>query len=159
MLSSTLLALFVIDLGIVFGAGIYEARISVPRWLGLPNVDGVRWHPEEAKRDDVGRRFWAMTTTVPLTLLTIGNLWSAWQSSGASRSAWLVASVAALTDRVLTFSYFIPRMVVLLRSDDGPEARARAKEWAKLNYLRLLFVSIAWLAALVAFARLHQAAL
>ena len=33
--STTLLWLFVIDLGIAFGAGLYEHRIVVPRWLSF----------------------------------------------------------------------------------------------------------------------------
>ena len=33
--SMTLSRLFVIDLGIAFGAGLYEHRIVVPRWLSF----------------------------------------------------------------------------------------------------------------------------
>jgi hypothetical protein len=64
-----LLRLFVINLGIAFGAGIYEHRIVVPTW-----IDATNWHPEIARRDDTGRRFWGAVTTLPLTLLTIVNL-------------------------------------------------------------------------------------
>lgn len=35
-LTHVLLWLFVLNLGIAFGAGLYEARISVARWLGPP---------------------------------------------------------------------------------------------------------------------------
>jgi hypothetical protein len=70
-----------VSLGIVFGAGIYEARISVARWIGPSHVSGPGWHADEARRDDTGRRFWGFTTTGPLTLLTVANLWAAWQSS------------------------------------------------------------------------------
>ena len=35
MLPKVLLWLFVVNLGVVFGAGIYEARISVPRWVSV----------------------------------------------------------------------------------------------------------------------------
>ena len=157
MIPPLLLWLFVLDLGVVFGAGLYEARISVPRWIGRSTATAdLAWHPEEALRDDVGRRFWGPTTTVTLTLLTAANFWAAWESVGPLRTWWLAAVLAALGDRVLTFSYFIPRMVSLLRTPNSPEARAKAIHWARLGYVRLLLVLIAWLAAMRTFALLYQ---
>jgi hypothetical protein len=148
--------LFVVDLGLVFGAGLYEARISVTRWISTPDGSEREWHPEEARRDDVGRRFWAYATTFTLTLLTLGNLWAARQSSGPIRIWWLTAALTALGDRIGTFSYFIPRMIGLLRMADSPVARAAAAQWARLNYFRLALVLVSWLAALQAFSLLHQ---
>ncbi len=130
MIPKALLWLFVLNLGVVFGAGIYEARISVARWIGP-------------------------STTIPLTLLTLAKLWAASQSSGPIRMWWLTAALAALADRIFTFTYFIPRMVGLLRAADSPEARAKMMQWANLNYLRLLLVLVAWLAALQTFALLY----
>ena len=49
---------------------------------------------------------------------------------------WLIAALAALADRLLTFSYFIPRMVGLLRSAHSPQARATMAQWINLNYVR-----------------------
>jgi hypothetical protein len=142
VLSRILLWSFVVNLGVVFGAGLYEARISVPRWIGAP---------DEAQRDDTGRRFWAFTTTFPLTLLTLASLWAAWRSAGGVRLWWLTAAAAALADRLFTFSYFIPRMAGLVRLADSPQTRARMTRWAHLNYVRLALVLVAWLAALEAF--------
>jgi hypothetical protein len=157
MLAKLLLWSFVLNLGVVFGAGIYEARISVARWRGTSEAaEPPGWHAEEALRDDTGRRFWAFTTTVPLTLLTLANFWAATQAIGPTRTWWLLAASAALADRVFTVSYFIPRMIRLLRAADSPEARASASQWAQLNYVRQLLVLIAWLAALQAFALLHE---
>jgi hypothetical protein len=155
MTPKILLWLFVLNLGVVFGAGIYEARISVARWIGRSEPSGPAWRAEEALRDDTGRRFWAFVTTVPLTLLTLANLWAAWRSSGAIRIWWLAAALAALGDRIFTFGYFIPRMAGLLRAADSPEARAIMLRWASLNYVRLLLVLVAWVAALETFALLH----
>jgi hypothetical protein len=155
MFTEIVLWLLVVNLGVVFGAGLYEARISVARWTGASLPSGRAWHAEEALRDDVGRRFWAFTTTVPLTLLTLTSAWLAWRSSGAVRPWWLAAAAAALADRLFTFGYFIPRMVGLLRSADSPEARAKMTAWRNLNYVRLALVLIAWLAALQAFALSH----
>jgi hypothetical protein len=86
--------------------------------------------------------------------LTIVNLWAAWQSGGALRTWWLTAAIAALGDRIFTFSYFIPRMVGLLTAADSPEARARSLRWAHLNYVRQALVLVAWIAALQSFALL-----
>jgi hypothetical protein len=156
MFSKTVLWLFVLNLGVVFGAGIYEARISVARWTGASRGSGPGWHAEEALRDDTGRRFWAFTTTIPLTLLTLVNSWAAWQASGAVRLWWLIAASSALADRIFTFAYFIPRMLRLMRATDTPSARATMMQWANLNYLRQLLVLVAWLAALQTFALVYS---
>ena len=60
--------LFVINLGIAFGAGVYEHRIVVSRWLSSSLESGVHWNASAARQDDTGRRFWAFVSTVPLTL-------------------------------------------------------------------------------------------
>lgn len=36
----TVLWLFVINLGIAFGAGLYEARVVIPQWANIPPKDG-----------------------------------------------------------------------------------------------------------------------
>ena len=149
--------LFVMNLGTVFGAGVYEHRIVVSRWTSDSSASGGRhWHGETARQDDVGRRFWAFVSTVPLTLLTVANLVLAWQASGALRAWWLAAALLALADRVLTFSYFIPAMVGLMAVPDSPEAAASASVWANLNHLRHAIVLAAWLASLNAFALFYQ---
>ena len=141
---------FVLNLGVVFGAGLYEQRISVPRWVGRE-----AWRREEAVRDDTGRRFWGFTATVPLTLLTLANLWVGAHASGPLQRWWLLAAGLALAERVFTFAYFIPRMVWLMRTDDSPQARAGAARWAALNRPRLGLTLLAWLAAMQAFALAH----
>ncbi len=143
--------LFTLNLGVVFGAGVYEARISFARWLGPSHAAPLGWHAEEARRDDVGRRFWGLTTTVPLTLLVLVNTFFAFTiRSAAPASAHVplvLACGAGFIDRALTFGYFIPKMVKLLAAEDSEEARARAKEWGMLNYVRLACVAVGWVAA------------
>jgi hypothetical protein len=144
--------LFVLDLGIAFGAGLYETRIVVPRWLGSAPGGGPRWDAAAARQDDVGLRFWVYVTTVPLTVLTLASLAAAASMPGAVRTWWLIAVGAALLDRVLTFAYFIPTMITLMRegSLDEAQALARARQWVSLGYLRHAATLIAWLAALKA---------
>jgi hypothetical protein len=154
--SAILLWLFVINLGIAFGAGLYEHRIVVSHWISSSRPSDVHWNAEAARHDDTGRRFWAFVTTVPLTLLTLANLFAAWRTSGAVRGWWLAAGLAALADRVFTFSYFIPTMVGLMKMTDSPESAAVAAWWWNLNYVRHAIVLAAWLASLRTFALFHQ---
>ena len=158
-IAGLLLWLFIINLGTAFGAGLFESRVLVPQWLSGSAESGYRWNAEEARQANTGLAFWVYVTTVPLTLLTIGNLIAAWQARGALRRWWLAAGAAALADRAFTFGYFIPTMVRLMRPDTAsdPEAVAIATRWAELDYLRHAITLAAWLLALKAFAVFYQA--
>lgn len=155
-ISKILLWLFVINLGIAFGAGLYEHRIVVSTWVTSSPASGVHWNPDAARADDTGRRFWVFVTTVPLTLLTLANVVVAWRASGPIRGWWLAAALVALADRVFTFSYFIPAMVALIGRADSSQSAAAAMRWSNLNYVRHVIVLVAWLAALKAFSLLYQ---
>jgi hypothetical protein len=96
--ATIVLWLFVINLGIAFGAGLYESRIVVPQWLSSSPKSGYRWNAEAARQANVGLRFWVYVTTVPLTLLTLASLVSAWWAPDGVRSWWLAAATAALVD-------------------------------------------------------------
>src|SRR5439155_5028548 len=146
--SAILLWLFVINLGVAFGAGLYEHRIVVSHWITSSDDSGSHWNAEAARRDDTGRRFWAFVTTLPLTLLTLANLFVAWRASSPVRWWWLIAGLAALADRAITFSYFIPTMVGLMRAADSPGSVAVATRWSSLNHVRHAMVLVAWVAAL-----------
>lgn len=155
-LATALLWLFVLNLGIALGAGLYEHRIVVPEWIG-PGPDGLlRWDAEAARAADTGRRFWMFVTTGPLTLLTIANLVNAWRCKGPARRLWLAAASAASADRALTFAYFIPVMVGLMAAPNSPAAVATAQLWSQLNYGRHLLVLGAWVAAIRALIVVHH---
>jgi hypothetical protein len=151
-MSVAVLWLFVINLGIAFGAGLYEHRIVVSRWI----TAGPHWNADAARQDDTGRRFWAFVTTGPLTLLTIANLIAGWNCTSPARAWWVAAAIIALADRVLTFAYFIPTMIGLLRASDSPQSAATAVRWHGVNYFRHALVLAAWLAALKAFTLVYQ---
>jgi hypothetical protein len=148
--------LLVINLGIAFGAGLYESRIVFNNWLTSSADSALHWNADAAQRDNTGLRFWVFVTTVPLTLLTLANLAAAWRAIGTLRGWWLAASLAALADRVFTFFYFIPTMVGLMQAPDSAQAVATAMQWGNLNYLRHAMVLTAWLSALRAFSLLYQ---
>jgi hypothetical protein len=140
-LKSILLWLFVINLGIAFGAGLYEARVVIPQWANLPPKD---W-------PNTGLLFWVYVTTVPLTLLTFANLIAAWLDKGGRRKWWLGAVLIVLVERLTTFSYFIPAMINLAASDlPDAEIAARLSQWLFFNHGRHLLTLAGWLMALKA---------
>ena len=156
-MAEVLLWLFVINLGIAFGAGLYESRIAVPQWLSS-SQDGSRWNAEAARNADVGLKFWVYVTTVPLTLLTLASLVVAWRTPDVVRNWWLGAAMAALVDRVMTFTYFIPTMIKLMGGESFGQAEAAAKalQWVRLGYIRHAATLAAWLAALMAFSSMSK---
>ena len=153
-----ILSLFVVNLGIAFGAGLYESRIIVPQWLSFSTGSGYRWNAEAARRANVGLRFWVYVTTVPLTLLTLASLVAAWWTPNEVRNWWLAAGAAVLVDRVMTFAYFIPTMLTLMNNQtiSGSEAVAKATQWINLGYVRHAATLAALLAALRAFSLLSR---
>jgi hypothetical protein len=137
-----LLWLFGLDLGIAFGAGIYEGRIVVPQWENTPPQT---W-------PNTGLKFWAYVTTVPLTLLTLASLIAAWRDQGPRRYWWLGAVAITIAERSATFSYFIPTMIRLMGTENLSEAEVKAtlSQWRRRNYGRHVLTLGAWLAALKA---------
>ena len=149
---SIILWLLNVNLGIALGAGLYESRIVIPQWLITQPGSGDRWNPKAAREADVGLRFWVYVTTVPLTLLTVASLIAAWWAPEPVRFWWLLACAVVLVERVMTFTYFIPTMITLMREGalSDSAAAAKARQWSTLGYVRHAATLFAWLAALVA---------
>jgi hypothetical protein len=150
-ISEIVLWLFVINLGIAFGAGLYEHRIVLPMWFER-SVAGVRVNVSAMNETDTGRKFWAFVTTLPLTLLTIAGLVISLQHDGPRYEWWKIAAAIALIERTGTFSYFIPTALKLMRADQLPqeESASMAARWVRSNYLREALTLAAWLFALKA---------
>lgn len=145
-----LLWLFVLNHGIALGAGLYESRMVVSPWLAGVLQGNV------ASLPDAGQQFWVFVTTMPLTLLTLASLATAWQPHDALERWWLGAALVTLAERLLTFTYFIPQMLKLQRGQVSPESKVRAvaARWASLNLVRCGLSLAGWLAALKAFSLL-----
>jgi hypothetical protein len=150
-IATSVLFLFIINLGIAFGAGLYEVRITLPQWLKPSQVGGYLWDAEAARQANVGLRFWVYVTTIPLTLLTLASLAIAWWMPDLVRNWWLSAATASLVDRGMTFIYFVPTMIKLMQGDGGSQAASKALQWARVGYIRMVANLVAWLAALMAF--------
>ena len=148
--SETLLWLFVINLGIDYGAGLYEKRIVLPLWFSKSPATGLRVNSAAMRQTNTGLRFWAFATTVPLTILTLANLVVALQSQGPRHNWWVAAAVVTLVERIGTFSFFIPTAIKLMRAETLPATTASvlATRWLRLNYVRDVLTLVGWLAAL-----------
>jgi len=143
---SIVLWLFVINLGIALGAGLYEARVVIPGWASLP----PRVWP------NTGLMFWVYVTTVPLTLLVIANGF-AWFGSDRPSNWYLTAIILAVVERITTFTYFIPAMVRLMSSDAAPQSEITEalSQWLLMNYGRHALVFTAWFSSLKALVSLR----
>lgn len=151
LLPEILLWLFIINLGIAFGAGLYEARIILPQWF-IKSSEGYRVDAAAMNRTDVGRKFWGFVSTGPLTLLTIANLIVSWQSDIPGQDWWLAASLIILMERIGTFSFFIPTAIRLARAEalSAESAAVLVRLWVRMNYIRNAVTFIGWLCALKA---------
>jgi len=142
MWTQILLWLFVVNIGVAFGAGLYEARVVLPQW----------WHLPPAEWPNTGLLFWVYVTTVPLTLLIILNALVAYRRQGPARRWHLSAVGVAVAERTATFSYFIPTMVTLMGTGDpsASDVGATFSQWMLMNLGRHALTLAAWLLALKA---------
>jgi hypothetical protein len=140
--------LFVLILGTSFGGALYEARVMVPLWTRT--VTGAfQWAADLSRRADAGRRFWAFVTTGPLTLLAVASMLLAGQAASGQREWWMTAASVIIVERIATFAYFIPAILRLQRAPPGDRAvNSAASRWIALNYFRITFLFIGWVAAL-----------
>jgi len=144
-----LLWLFVVGLGISAGAGLYETKTQMPRWVRSARANGL---PRQvASSANTGMQFWLYTTALPLTLLTLASFFAIRFVDPETRKWWLIAAWASLGSQILTLAYFIP---TLLQLSGGQETNARAVafQWAQVNWFRHALSFVAWLSALQAFA-------
>lgn len=151
------LVLFAMNLGIGFGAGLYELRIVFPQWLETTTAaDGSKkkvWNTDAVLRFDVGKRFWAFIGTGPLTLLTLTSAYMAPKVGNPSSQFWLMAVTITIIERMMTFTYFIPTMISL-GSQPGvvsdPKVIEKAERWGKMNFVRLGLSFAGWFLAMQA---------
>lgn len=147
--------MWIANLGIALGAGLYEARIVFPQWLSRSST-GFDWNAEAAREANTGLRFWAFVSTVPLTALTLGNLLAALRAPVGLRGRWLATTGVGLVERAFTFAYFIPTMLHLMSGESSADrAVSLAQQWDSLNELRHGLLVVAWIGAMSTFAAFH----
>ena len=145
-----LLLLFIINLGIALGAGLYETRIVLPLWFRKLANGNYETNGEAIRNIDTGRKFWGFVTTAPLTLITIANLILAFRAPSPSHGWWLAAAVIILLERIGTFAFFIPTAIRLQQSENFPPAKTSKMIvwWIRTNYLRNALTLVGLLLAL-----------
>lgn len=145
-----LLLLFILNLGIAFGAGLYEMRIVLPLWFHRSDNGNYKIDHHLMRQTDVGRKFWAMVTTLPLTLLTLINLFLASKSQTPAHDWWLAACCLSLVERIGTFAFFIPTAIRMERSElkHLSDVNTVVGRWVRLNYVRNLVTLVALLLTL-----------
>jgi Domain of unknown function (DUF1772) len=147
-----LLWLFVMNLGIAYGAGLYEKRIVLPQWFSKSEESEFRVNSDAMRQTNTGLRFWAYVTTVPLTMLTLANLVVALQSQDPRHDWWLAAVIIILVERIGTFAFFIPTAIELMNAEmPAATVSTMVSRWIDLNYVRDALTLIGWLAALKTF--------
>jgi hypothetical protein len=152
--SAILLTLFILNLGTAFGAGLYETIIVIPKWFPKSAGTGYTVDIAAMREIDSGRKFWAVVTTMPLTLLTFANVYFALQSPHPAHDWWLAAALITLVERISTFSFFIPTAIKLQNADALPPARIHSmvSRWTSLNYVRCTLNLVGWVLAIEALA-------
>lgn len=152
-LNEIILGLYVMNLGVAFGAGIYETRITLPLWFNSPSKNDLRIDKEMIIKMNVGRRFWGFATTIPLTMLTLIGIIIVFRQHGLLMEFWLAALLIILIERFGTFFYFIPTIIKMTKPEKLSENKqsGMAWHWMRMNNLRLAFNLAGWLLAMVAF--------
>lgn len=154
--------MYTLNLGIAFGAGYYENKVVVPLWIRFEDSEmedkkyDVVVDAAEMRRIDTGRKFWAFVSTIPLTSLTITQLFVKRINGRYDTDAlnWLQLSTAfSCIERLLTFTFFIPNAIKLMNADESgvdDSHKQIALRWTRMNYLRLLLSGFAWITAMKA---------
>ena len=156
--ASFCLLLFILNLTLALGAGIYEIRIVLPLWFVRQADGSILVDAAFMRQTDVGRRFWGMITTVPLTVLTLINLCYALTTGAHANAWWLCGALLILAERLATFAFFIPAAIAL-QSNDALSVTGKSRlamQWLRYNYLRNWAMGIGVLLCLAAFLSLSR---
>src|SRR5689334_17907533 len=147
--------LFIVLLSIQLGAGLYETLVVVPLWSASPPQSVWGWnalrnaHPQFAI--DSGRRFWIFITPT-VGLLSLAALLTGWRAPWEHRKWLLAATLTAFMMVVITFLYFVPSLIELMKARpndvNAGQIAGKARLWVMLNWVRVLALIAAWLCGL-----------
>lgn len=153
--SKILLWLFVIALGIELGAGLYETLVVLPLWTSAPPDSVIAYFRHNVANPQFvlnpGGRFWLVNT--PLVGLTaLACLLSGLRTRSEHRKWRIAGTVLALIVVIATFAWFVPTIMQLFSSDVTTMSADRVSSltnwWVRLNWVRVVFYSVAWLCGL-----------
>ena len=147
--------LFVIALGITIGGGLYETLVLMPLWSLAPPDSVIAFYQHNIANPQFvtnqGGRFWIFFTPF-LGLTAIATLVSGLRTRPEHRKWRIVGTVLTLIVVVFTFVWFIPNIILLsgkgVMAMSLDEVTSLTNWWVRLNWVRAILYSAAWLAAL-----------
>lgn len=138
---------------VVLGAGIYETFVVHPAWSRQPPASIVGFVGTPVSRMNLPA-FWAPLSPLyglsGLAALALA-LWA-----GSRNGPLILSVVCAVAALAWTLAYFRPTIHRLLEGEAGitPAGRLQsdARQWVRLNWIRMALVAISWWGALTALA-------
>jgi hypothetical protein len=141
---------FVISLGILIGATIFEAIVITPLWAGSPPESVRGWNENPHYAINSGKFFGLIVPALLLSSLV--SLIVGWKMPWTRRK-WLIAAVVCtLIGYAATSLFFVPilRETIFTRGTGltDPEIVGKVNSWVTYNWWRMALQIAGWLAAL-----------
>ncbi len=149
-IGTILLWMFVILTGVAVGGGIYEVRAVYPNWKKDPKPETLARRLRESSQMSAGRRFWPFVSPL-LAVLSVLNIWAAFETTGVIRLVWLAAASAVAIRSIAGYSYFVPTMMLKFEKPETmtqPDLERAVRRWTALSPWRLYLEFPAWIAAI-----------
>ena len=148
---------FVVSLGILIGATVFEALVITPLWAGSP-PESVRGWNENPRYAIEGGIFFGLIAPA-LLLSSLASLIAGWKMP-RKRRKWLVAAViCTFIGFVATGLFFVPilRETIFTRGAGLSDAEIveKVNSWVTYNWWRMAIQTVGWLAALRALSLRH----
>ncbi|MEP6793419.1 MAG: hypothetical protein ABJB16_03770 [Saprospiraceae bacterium] len=138
----------------VFGGGVYEHVVLVPRWSAAPPSSLLMFNGPFGIQ---GEDFWIPIH--PITLFFLGGaLIANWYSN--RRRKILIVMGGYIVILVMTFGFFVPELITLIgtpyHDHVDPELVRRASTWETLSLIRLSVIAILAFILLSALTKSHD---
>ena len=152
-LYTTALWFYSVMASVIFGAGTFEIFVVHPAWSRQPPESIAGFVGTPVSRMNLGA-FWAPASS----LYTLSGLFALavalW--AGHRDVPLILSAVCAVSTLAWTAAYFRPTIQRLLEEAGGntPAGRlqSEARQWVRLNWIRVALVAISWWGALTALA-------
>ncbi len=145
--------IFVIVLGIELGAGLYETLVVLPTWT--PNPLASYRHSVELPQYAItaGPRFWMFQTPF-LGLVALITIITGLRTDPEHRKWRMLGAGLALLVVVATLTWFVPNLLSLIGEGvtkmSADQITSVTNLWVRLNWVRVVMYSAAWLAGMKA---------
>ncbi|HRD58588.1 MAG TPA: hypothetical protein PK504_11085 [Ferruginibacter sp.] len=140
-------ALACLSFSVVIGAAVYEHVAVVPNWKVAPPVSLSMFQGEYGLNP---APFWIAIHPVTLVLLLASILFF-WKTE--SKKYVLITGIGYLIVLIITFVFFVPELIAITQTTFGqqvdPSLIKRAKLWETLSLVRLSFLIILAIVALI----------